>query len=226
MTAAAAAAAAALGWAAGSAVLQLVPAAEVEVEDRVVRLADVIRLDALDPEARARLGPRIVALLPAGRTGATLSRRALADLVRRGAGVAVAAGDGEEITLRLRRHAPGESCFALARPIPRGVALAAGDVAPTACRSGDRAARVRLDRAGGTVRAAEDLAEGAYLGPLTLPRPPAVRPGETVTLSSIAGPVRIDRSATALQPGRAGGRIFVRTEDGAVLAADVPERAE
>lgn len=61
---------------------------------------------------------------------------------------------------------------------------------------------------------------------MRLPDPPAVQTGDELTLISRAGPVTVERSVTALQPGRSGRRLFVRDRAGHVSSIDfVGERA-
>lgn len=45
-----------------------------------------------------------------------------------------------------------------------------------------------------------------------------VRPGETISLTTRAGPVRVARDVEALQAARAGQRLFVRAADGTVMS--------
>jgi flagella basal body P-ring formation protein FlgA len=109
-------------------------------------------------------------------------------------------------------------CSVLAAPVAAGEALVPSGLIPAACRPGASRAPLRLDRAGGIVRAEADLEAGAYLGRIALPAPPAVTPGEALTLVSTVGPVTIRRSVVALQPAKAGERLFVRDEEGQVTS--------
>ncbi len=43
--------------------------------------------------------------------------------------------------------------------------------------------------------------------------------GDKLVLQSRAGPVTIERTVTAVQPGRSGGRLFVRDAEGRIFAA-------
>lgn len=57
-----------------------------------------------------------------------------------------------------------------------------------------------------------------------LPETPAdpalrVRPGDALILAVFAGPVRVEREVTALQPARPGHRLFVRDRQGQVFTA-------
>ena len=164
------AAALAAGW-----TISIKPASQVDLGSREIRLADVVELEDLPARERARLGARVVARLPAGRSRISLSRQALASLIRRSVPA-----------LRPEAGPPGEMVFTLA---PQAVPAAA---------ELDRAAAVEL---------------------------PAVKAGAKLTLVSQAGRVRLEREVTALQPGRAGGRVFVRDGDGEIFSVTVAEEA-
>lgn len=57
--------------------------------------------------------------------------------------------------------------------------------------------------------------------PAFVPDKPVVAAGEGLTLVARAGLVTVERRVTALQPARAGGRVFVRDGAGRVFAAPV-----
>lgn len=188
-----------------------------------IRVRDVANAGGLP----AALLSRVVAVLPPERSQVTLSRAALASLVRRAVpGLDVPAGTGSmPVTLRVRAlgHAPapagGLSCFALSRFVARGAILSSSDLAPASCGSGKADAQIAFDRDDRVTRAAVDLAAGTNVGRVALLAEPAVDRGQELTLISTAGPVQIQRKVVAAQPGRPGGKIFVRDEDGKVLTA-------
>jgi flagella basal body P-ring formation protein FlgA len=69
------------------------------------------------------------------------------------------------------------------------------------------------------MRAIRDIAEGE-----TIVAPPAsflpdVRPGDTLFLVARVGTATVERQVTAVQPGRRGATIFVRTPDGHLVSA-------
>lgn len=201
----------------------LTPAAEVALTDRRIRLGDVADLSALAPSERSRLAPRVVAVIPAGRTGITLSREALGALVRRSVpGLAVRAGaDSAPLSFRVTAGAderPRAACAELARPLAAGAALADGDLAPVDCREGAPSG-LRFDRLDRVARAERDLAAGTYLGRVSPAPAVAVDKGAKLTLVATAGPVRVSREVVALQAGRPGGRLFVRDAEGNVTSA-------
>ncbi|MEH3123269.1 MAG: flagella basal body P-ring formation protein FlgA [Sphingomonas phyllosphaerae] len=61
--------------------------------------------------------------------------------------------------------------------------------------------------------------------PSFVPERPAVTAGEALTLVARNGVVTVERRVTALQPARAGGRVFVRDGAGRVFAAPVQSEA-
>lgn len=207
------------------------PDVTVEVNGSAISLADVASLERMDPGARNRLAGRVLARLPDGRHSVTLSRPALAALIRRSLpGISVASVDGGPITLRRAAPAaatePAGHCLVLVNPVAAGALLSAADAAPAPCPRIPPAAALGYQRQNRAVRAETDLAAGTPLGRIRLPASPGVAAGERLMLTSTAGPVRIRREVTALQPGRGGGRLFVRTDDGEILAAPVAEAAE
>jgi flagella basal body P-ring formation protein FlgA len=118
--------------------------------------------------------------------------------------------------------APG--CVAAGRDVPAGAMLSADDLTGADCRAKAPRAPLRYDRVARTLVASEAIPAGTYLGRLAPPAGPEVRAGDVLTLRSSAGVATIERSVTALQPGRSGGKLFVRDADGQVFA--VPFVAE
>jgi hypothetical protein len=113
----------------------------------------------------------------------------------------------------------GPGCFAAVHDLPVGAPVGAGDLAPVACQSGAKRAPLRYDRAGGVPVTETAVAAGAYLGHVAPVAEGRVAKGDTLTLHSSAGPVTIERAVVAMQPGRSGGRVFVRDSEGKVFAA-------
>jgi flagella basal body P-ring formation protein FlgA len=201
----------------------LTPAAEVALPDRQIRLGDVADLSALAPSERARLAPRVLAVIPAGRSGTVLSREALGALVRRSVpGLSVRSdSDGATLAFRVTTSAaerPRAACAELARPLAAGAALAGGDLVAVECRE-EAASGLRFDRLERVARADRDLKAGTYLGRISAAPSVAVDKGAKLTLVATAGPVRVSREVVALQAGRPGGRLFVRDAEGNVTSA-------
>jgi hypothetical protein len=201
----------------------LTPAAEVVLADRQIRLGDVADLSALAPAQRIRLAPRVLAVIPAGRTGIILSREALGALVRRSVpGLAVGSQDETSpLTFRVAAGNPERrpsGCAELARPLAAGAPLSAADLVAADCRESAPSA-VRFDRLDRVARAERDLAAGTYLGRISAAPAVAVDKGAKLTLVATAGPVRVSREVVALQAGRPGGKVFVRDSEGNVTSA-------
>lgn len=202
--------------------------AEVTVARRDITLADIARLHGGRRAERLRMGSRVIATLPPGRSLVRLDRRALRDLARRRTGgLSIAGADTGVVTIRYQGPPSGPvlaTCWEAATPIAAGAAIQPADLAPTDCSSEAALAPLRYERVSGLVRAAADIAPGAKLGRLELGAAPAVESGAAMTLTSSVGPVSISRPVQALQAGRSGRRIFVRDADGSIfsirLAAD------
>ena len=196
--------------------LTLAPA--VTVETREVRVRDLVVADGTLDLATADL---VVLRLAADRARTALSAATVAALLRRRApGLTVRADEGAEVTIARRAASPPRPtapCFATRRALAAGNPIASGDVVAAPCSDGTPRA-VRYDRRTGSTLAAHALPEGAALGALALAPYRVIAPGTPLTLRSIAGPVTIERAVTTLQPGRSGGRVFVRDADGAVLS--------
>jgi hypothetical protein len=221
-----------LAAAGASVTVGLLPAAEVTLPGRQIRLGDVADLSALEPSARSRLAPRVLATIPAGRSSISLSREALRALVRRNVPGLSVRLEADETPLAFRVMAssderPRAVCAELVRPLAAGAALSDRDLSPVACQDKVAAAPLRFDRLDRVVRADGNLAAGAYLGRVSAAPAVAVDKGAKLTLVSTAGPVRVTREVVALQPGRAGGRLFVRDSEGNVTSAPLaaPEGA-
>lgn len=119
----------------------------------------------------------------------------------------------------LAAASPGAACFAAARDLPAGAPLAPGDLAAVDCRAGAKRAPLRYDRVGGVPVTAAAVTAGTYLGHILPLADGRVAKGDKLTLRSTAGPVTIERTVVAMQPGRSGGRVFVRDSEGKVFAA-------
>src|SRR5687767_13944915 len=117
-----------LAAAGASVTVGLVPAAEVALADRRIRLGDAVDLSALPPSARSRLATRVLAVVPSGRTGISLSREALAALVRRNLPGLSVRIEAESAPLAFRVETGSaepkrNGCAELARPLAAGAPL-------------------------------------------------------------------------------------------------------
>jgi len=195
----------------------------IEVRRADLRVGDVLRPEALPSPVRSVLAGRRIATLPAGGV-LTLRRTALARLIRRAVpGLDVTAGRGVVTIVRSRDEARTRdmSCRTLNQPVASGDVLRPGMLVPSDCAA-TPATRLDFDPAAGIVRATRALAAGTSVGRLALPEPAAVRAGDRLLLTSMSGPVRIERPVTAFQSARAGGRVFVRAGEGSAFAVPLP----
>jgi hypothetical protein len=111
------------------------------------------------------------------------------------------------------------ACAASSRDIPAGGYVDSTALAGVPCRDGRDGTWLSYDDDAGAFRAIRAIPRGTYLGRLAgTGAPPAVS-GEPLIYQSREGPVTIEREVVALQTGRAGRRLFVRTPDGTVLEA-------
>jgi len=197
--------------------LVLTDRGEIVLSRPALTLADVAGSGNL-----GRLGAVEIARLPVGRDRLSLSRRAIATLVRRAVpGIVVDGGDARIVTFRfVRRAEAGEgACEVTSAALAAGTAITRDKIAVGPCAAATAA--LRYDAARGYLVAGRDLPAGSPLGHLAVPPPATVARGDAMTLVSRAGPVTVERPVTALQSGREGKRVFVRDSRGHVFAAPV-----
>lgn len=114
--------------------------------------------------------------------------------------------------------APQDGCLRVLAPIASGSVPQSKDFEPAQCRAYMGNDAFRYGRAAGVSHAARDLAQGEIVPAYPEFKIDMVRPGETLTLVTAAGPVRIERQVTAMQAALPGQRLFVRAKDGEVLS--------
>lgn len=202
---------------AGGDSLVLANRGEIVLSRPAVTLADVAGRGGL-----GRLGAVEIARLPVGRGRLSLSRRAIAALVRRAVpGMVVESGDARIVTFRYVRRAEAGAggCQVTSAAIAAGAAITRDKIASGPCTAA--AVAIRYDAARGYLVARRDLPAGSPLGHLVVPPPATVAKGDAMTLVSRVGPVTVERSVTALQSGSVGRRVFVRDRGGHVFAAPV-----
>lgn len=202
---------------AGGSSLVLADHGEIVLSRPTVTLADVAQAAGL-----GRLGAVEIARVPVGSDRLSLSRRAIAALVRRALpGIAVESGDARIVTFRYVRRADASlgACQVTSAALAAGTVITRDKIAAGPCAAATPA--LRYDAARGYVVARRDLSAGSPLGHLVTPPPAAVARGDVMTLVSRAGPVTVERPVTALQSGSVGRRVFVRDSRGHVFAAPV-----
>lgn len=188
----------------------------VILRDRLVRIGDVARAD----DAIAGM---VIARLPAGRSGVSLSRRAIAALIRRAVpGVVISGGERPgDIALAMvplpKDGVPASNCYVARRALRAGETVTTDLVERGRC--GSARGVLMFDTEQQKVLTRKEVGAGAPLGRLRLPQAPAVRTGDAVTLVARVGPVTIERNVIAMQAGTSGRALFVRSGDGKVFAA-------
>ncbi len=193
--------------------------------DGVITIADATSLECVAHRRRDEIGALVIARLDV--SGASLTREALANLIRRRVpALTVSLGGaptGAIAISRERRGARGTAlCATALAPIAAGEALTALNMITAPCpASAPASASVRYDRNNRIARASAPIAAGDELGRFMTPAAPlTVEDGQPLTLLVQMGPALIERSVEALQPST-GGAVFVRDADGAVFSAQV-----
>lgn len=115
--------------------------------------------------------------------------------------------------------APAEgACLRALEPIPAGAYPLKAELAAEPCGEAKPEVALRFEPASRFVRASRGIEQGDVVAAV----PPAyladVRPGQKVKLSAHIGSVAIEREVEAVQPGRSGGKLFVRGADGKAFA--------
>lgn len=107
-----------------------------------------------------------------------------------------------------------------------GEPVVSDNTQPTPCVGGRPVAGLGYDQARGLAFARQPIPSGGYLGPLRLKDSLPVPAGQPMTLRFAAGPVVVERAVVTLQPGVAGKRIYVKTDDNEVISAMVAAEDE
>jgi flagella basal body P-ring formation protein FlgA len=205
------------------AVCHLTSQAEIVLDERAVRVGDVLDLACISPEAREDIADLVIAEIPAGVTRMDVSQAGLEALARRrvpGLEFASSGTDGLKITFRTpavqAEATPVSSCFAAARAIEAGGLVTRKDLAAAPCSAEPAERALTFDRVHGVLRAQAPITSGAYLGRVAAPES-AVDAGEALTLRISVGPVQIERDVWAVQAAAGGAGIFVRDNRGEVI---------
>lgn len=192
--------------------------AAINLRSAAIRIGDVIA-GMHGPAAAIE-----IARLPAARPSVTLSRRAVAALVRR-AVPAITFDDNGPARITFHRGLPAipaPVCFVAREAIAAGDTIGADRVQPGRCAA--NGGPVRYVERTGTIVASGQIAAGDIVGRVPPKAAPAVARGDAMTLITRSGPVTIERHVAALQPGRPGGRVFVHTACGQVFAVRLAEQ--
>lgn len=113
-------------------------------------------------------------------------------------------------------------CLQAIAAIPAGSVPALGDFVEAPC-SGEPAPALRWEPRLRAARASRDIAAGETIAAMPATMLPDVRPGDTLYLVARVGTASVERAVTAVQPGRLGHNLFVRTADGRIVRARLPK---
>lgn len=116
-------------------------------------------------------------------------------------------------------------CLQAVAAIAAGTVPARGDFAEAPC-AGDAAPALRWEQPIRAARAIRDIAAGETIPAVPASMLPDVRPGDTLYLLARVGTATVERAVTATQPGRRGQALFVRTADGRIVRARLPEETK
>jgi len=110
------------------------------------------------------------------------------------------------------------SCMRATHALATGAVPTAEDFVATACGDTKPLRAVRYDTALRAARMARPLAPGEVIAAVPASMLAAIRPGETLYVQAHVGPVVVQREVQALQPAKAGQKLFVRAADGTVMS--------
>jgi len=192
------------------------PSASITAPGGQVRASQIAML----PAAR----DTIVATLPEGAGEVTMTADARLALIRnRYPGAAYRLRHDGPVRVLREAVAPETSaeCAASRAEIPAGAYLSEDDLAPVRCQDGATGGWLGYDPAARGFFARVALRAGTYLGRVPVNPQPSATEGRQLVYRTSEGPVMVEREVVALQSGRAGRPVFVRTEEGKVLAATV-----
>lgn len=123
------------------------------------------------------------------------------------------------LSVQLAPDAAG--CAVVGRGVERGTALTTADLRSSqTCPAHPQDSGLVVDRQG-VIRARRNLEQGSVVA-ITGRLLPIVKQGDRLYLQSRRGAIIVERPVTALQEGRPGRHIFVRTSDGQVASARLP----
>lgn len=127
--------------------------------------------------------------------------------------------------LALAGQAPDEACLRLVTDLAQGASMTAAAVVAAPCADDQAPTPLRVRGGNDDLYASTPLKAGQVIRGVVGIAPPAVAPGQSLMVSTRVGPVTIERKVVALQAARPGGDFFVRTEDGKVFTASMPQEA-
>lgn len=112
-------------------------------------------------------------------------------------------------------------CYLASQAIPKGQIVSKNDVNRAKCSDQVSSPDLSFDREAMAFFAAEPIAPGTYLGPISPTQSRVLRRNEDLLLKTGENGVSITRKVTTAQVGREGERVFVRSQDGNTFAVPV-----
>jgi flagella basal body P-ring formation protein FlgA len=164
----------------------------------------------------------VIATLPEGAGKVTMSEAARLGLIRnRFPGARYRLRQlGEVLVVRDTVAVDADAACAVSRtPIAAGAYLASDDLGRVACRAEATGGWLGYDAGARSFFARREIPAETYLGRASAGAVPAAREGAELVYRTSEGPVTVEREVVALQSGRVGQPVFVRTEEGKVLSA-------
>lgn len=117
-------------------------------------------------------------------------------------------------------------CYATRRDIGAGEYILQQDLGEVDCEAKAPHAPLGYDRSAGAIYAAGSLPAFTYVGAIKASAAKPLRAGSKLTLRTVSGPVTVERDVWAMQAGRPGDRLFVKTSDGEILASRLSAQAQ
>lgn len=203
--------------------------ADATVAGAHVSLGDIADVSALPPGLR-----RDAAGLPIAAFGLNETKLALSvkDVVGRARALMPAlarwlpAGQGtvtvRRIPLSTSKNEREARCVRVMRSVTSGALVSRADFGPTPCPAQPAKGDFRYDLRVRDLRISKTLKAGEVIAAPPASRVADVGPGQRLYVEATVGPVVVRRLVQAIQPGRAGGSLFVRASDGTVFSAPTP----
>ncbi len=127
-------------------------------------------------------------------------------------------------TIRLlARDEPSRNaaCLEAKTDIGANAAITTINVQQTECNGRELAPQLGYDSERGVPIARSRIDAGSFLGNIRVASEDVITKGEALKLRTGAGAVSVERSVVSLQTSQKGRKIFVRTNDGEVIAAPI-----
>lgn len=200
------------------------PSAHVRLKSRTIHLRDLAE--------GGDFGDLVVAQIPEHETSTLLTSADQQRLIRNRL-------PGQHLNLRYRASLllsvdnisksdpkPSRTCYETKVPLSADSFVARADLEAVACDPDRTHVRLAFDRVAKAPYAPVNLPARSYIGRVWAPLTKPIAVGTAMTLRTTSGPVTIEQAATALQPGRRGQKIFVRTADNKVFSETLGELPE